>query len=162
MVRSLGENLHSSPARIAFAASPSSPFHPPLFLSTSSPSSPRSSHRFIFCLRRLSIRPPSLAVVANAHHLRFDHLVPARRARPCASRIPAQDHALKDTVVTSYRSTFFTCFSLFRRYAFVLGAPARSLAVPLRIILGHRTSSPSFQPLAHYRVVHPILLLPSI
>jgi len=104
---------HSSPTRIAFAASPSSPSHPPLFLSTSSPSSPRSSHRFIFCLRRLSIRPPSLAVAANARHLRFDHLAPARCARPCASRIPAQDHALKDTVVTSYRTHFFTfsvCF----------------------------------------------------
>jgi len=126
----------------SLSASPTSPsaphprLHsiPPLFLSTLSPSSPHSSHRLIFCLRCLSILPPSLAVATNACHLHLYQLARAHRACPSASRIPIQDHALKNTVVTSYR-TFVTPFSMFPRYAFILGAPARLLAAPLHIIL---------------------------
>jgi len=59
---------------IAFAASPMPPFHHPLFLSMSPPSSPCSSPCLNFCLRCLSIcliHPPLLAGATRARAPRY-------------------------------------------------------------------------------------------
>jgi len=154
--------LTSVIARIAFAALALSPF------SNATCSSPRrclqvpvSLHVKYFCYRRFFIRSPSLAVAPNARHLRFVSTCVSSSGSALHELGPAQDHALGEGVVTIWRVIFIR-FRMFHRYTFVLGAPVRSLVVPLHIILEHCTTSPSFQRRAHYRVARPIHLLASI
>jgi len=98
-----------------------------------------------------------LAVAPNTCHLRFVSTCVSLSGSALHELGPAQDHALGEGVVTIWRVIFIR-FRMFHRHTFVLGAPVRSLVVPLHIILRHRTTLPSFQHRTHFRVARPIQL----
>jgi len=113
---------------------------------------PVSLHVKYFCYHHFFICSPLLAVAPNARHLQFISTCVSSSGSALHELGPAQDHALGEGVVTIWRVIFIR-FCMFHCHTFVLGAPVRSLVVPLHIILGHCTTLPSFQHCTHFHVV---------